>query len=349
MFNMKILKRDLKHGLIVLKVTDEEDLWYLGHAIEQGDLIRGRTERKIKIGSDENAKTVRKPVTLKIKTEKVEYEPQNNSLRVLGTITEGPDDVPLGSHHSFNLETNDEISIQKEYWPKYQIKKLEEAEKEKNKILLVVFDREQAHYAILKKKGYEKLSSIKGEVQKKQLEESTTKNFYAEISKNIEEYMKRLNTSKIIIASPAFWKEYLLKELPDELKKKTITATISTGSEEGFEELLKRSELVKALEEDRAANELRAIEEVMNAIRQEKACYGLKDCEEKINIGATQKILVSNNLLKEMKEKEKYKEIDNLLQAAENTNTEIIMITSKDNTAKIDGLGGIAGVLRWKA
>ncbi len=346
---MKILKRDLKHGLIVLKVTDEEDLWYLSHTIDQGDLIRGRTERKIKVGSDENAKTIRKPVHLKIKTEKTEYEPQNNSLRVLGTITEGPDDVPLGSHHSFNLETNDEISIQKEYWPKYQLKKLEEAEKEKNKILLVVFDREQAHFAALKKKGYEKLSSLKGEVQKKQLEENTNKNFYAEISKSIEEYVKRLNATKIIIASPAFWKEYLLKELPDELKKKTMPATISTGSEEGFEELLKRSELNKALEEDRAANELQAIEEVMHAIREEKACYGLKDSKEKIEMGATNKLIVSENLLKEMKEKNKYREIDSLLQTAEQTNTEIIIITSKDNTAKLDGLGGIAGVLRWKA
>jgi len=40
-------------------------------------------------------------------------------------------------------------------------------------------------------------------------------NFYSEIIKTLKEYDERYELDYIIIASPAFWKEYLMKELKD--------------------------------------------------------------------------------------------------------------------------------------
>lgn len=344
---MKILGKDLKKGDIGIQITDEEDLWYLSHILSAGDIVRGKTERKIKVGSDENAKTVRKTVYMKIRSEKIEYTPENNALRILGIIIEGPEDVSLGSHHSFALEINDIINIQKTHWANFEIQKLEEAQKQKTKIILAVFDREEAYFANLKRNGYEIIGEIKGDVQKKNDISEKKDNFFKEISKNLTEYNKRYSPDKIIIASPAFWKEYLEKELNKEVKNKIIKATVSSVNKTAFQELLKRDELKKALEDERSSSEMRAIEEVMIAISKEKACYGWKETKEKTTIGAILKVLVSDTFLKKMKEKERYRDVDSLLKNIESMKGEVLIITSKEAVDKLDGLGGIAGILRW--
>ena len=342
---MKILGKNLKYGEVSIEITNPEDLWYLSHIINPGEFVSGQTERKIKIGSGENTKTVRKQTHLEIKTEKIEY--QTDTLKVLGIITQGPDDVPRGEHHSFNIRVKDRIKIKKQSWLNYELKKLQDAEKEQTKILLVAFDREEAKFAELKKSGYEELSELKGDVQKKADQETRKDNFYKEISKQIQEYTKRLDIKQIIIASPAFWKEYLLKEMSEELKKITVSATISGVDKNSFREILQRPELQAALESERTTQELNIITEILSAISKEKAFYGEKEANKKISEGAAKIIAISENLLKEKKDKEKYAEIDNIMRTAENTKTEIFIISSGEAMNKLDSLGGIAGILRW--
>ncbi|MFA6073506.1 MAG: mRNA surveillance protein pelota [Candidatus Woesearchaeota archaeon] len=345
---MQILKKDLKHGEITLKITEQEDLWHLSHILEKEDIVKGRTERKIKIGNDENARVIRKPVFLAIEVEKVEYEPENNSLKVLGPIKEGPDDVSLGSYHSFNLEEKESITIIKKRWAKYELDRLNDAQLPKMLSLLVLFDREDAIIATLSGKGYKKIAELKGDIQKKADIDIKKTDFYKEIYTKIEEVEKRHIINNIIIASPAFWKEYLLAKFSDDLKKKTIVATISDVSDSAINELMKRPELSKALENQRTAQELNEIEDLLKSISNDKAFYGLVDTHNKIMLGATEKVYVSETFLKKMKEKEKYREIDSLLMTAENMNAKIIILTTDEPCKKLDGLGGIAGTTRWK-
>ena len=65
---MKIIHQNLKHGEIKLKAENLDDLWYLSSIIEPGDLVRGQTERKIKLGDegDRQQKVIKKKVTLAI-------------------------------------------------------------------------------------------------------------------------------------------------------------------------------------------------------------------------------------------------------------------------------------------
>ena len=90
---MHILKHDRKQGFLHLKADAPEDLWLLSRLINPGDTVRGSTERKLKIGGEDarNQKIVRKKMTLTLTTEKAVYE--HDALRLLGTITDGPDDV----------------------------------------------------------------------------------------------------------------------------------------------------------------------------------------------------------------------------------------------------------------
>src|SRR3989344_5735754 len=150
---MQLISSDFKKGLVKLKVTDKDDLWYLSHLMDQGDIIRGKTTRKIKIGDSENAKSVKKTYTLSIQAETVELT--ENSVRVNGKVMEETEDVPKGSYQSITLEEASEFSIEKSQWLSYQKQKLQEACEKKYDYLLCLFDREEVLFALTKKFGYE--------------------------------------------------------------------------------------------------------------------------------------------------------------------------------------------------
>ena len=47
---MKLLSKDLRKGYVKLTVENLDDLWYLSQIVDTGDLVKGVTFRKIKIG-----------------------------------------------------------------------------------------------------------------------------------------------------------------------------------------------------------------------------------------------------------------------------------------------------------
>lgn len=350
---MKIINQNIKKGEIKLKIENLDDLWYLSHIIDKNDIIKGSTTRKIKIGEQEqrNIKIVKKQVFIKLQTEKIEFT--TASLRVLGKIIEAPEDIPIGSYHTFNLEENTIITIIKEKWLKFQLDKLKEASQQtKSKILIVVLDREEALFALMKKSGYKLLTKIKGNVTKKAVEDKTKSNFYSEIINKTKDYDKRYNFNKIIIASPIFWKEELIKELKDEyLKKKIIQASCSSADISGINEVLKRPETQEALKQDRISKEINLVEELLKEISKNNlAIYGLNQTEKAINIGAVKTLILTDAFIQKQRERENYEKIDTMLKNTESMKGSVNIISSEhDGGKKLDGLSGIGALLRYKS
>ena len=186
---MKLIKKQLKKGELTIQVENINDLWYLSQLIEPSDFVKGKTERKIKIGSgdDRNVKVVRKTMFLELQVEKVDFHQYSEILKVLGIITLGPDDISKGSHHSFNVEVNTVITIKKEQWLKFQLERINEAVQNiKINLLIVVFDREEAYFAKLKSQGFEIIAHLVGDVQKKDKNHIAKGGFYKEIITKIE-------------------------------------------------------------------------------------------------------------------------------------------------------------------
>jgi protein pelota len=349
---MKIIKQDLRKGEITLKVENMDDLWYLSNMVDPGDYIKGKTVRKIKIGSQEERKsdTIKKTIFIKIKAEKIDF--LENQLRISGKIIEGPEDVSLGSYHSFEFEENTIATIGKESWLKFQLDKLKEASEEKTgKIMIVVLDREEALFALMQREGYKLLTAMKGDVNKKSFEEKTKSSFYEEIISLVKSYDERYKLSQIIIASPIFWKEELIKEVKDlNLKKKLIQATCSSADANGINEVLKRPETLEALKQDRISQEIRTIEDLLKEISKNNlAVYGLKQTKEAVEAGAVKELMITDNFIKKQREKENYNQIDFLLKNTESMNGKVMIISSEhEGGRKLDGLGGIAALLRYK-
>lgn len=340
---MKILKRDKNY--MQLKTENLDDLWCLSYVIDNSDLIKGKTERKIKIGEGDNVKVVRKTVTLSLNVNKVQFV--DNTLRVTGTVQHGTEDIPTGAHHTITLTDDCIFSLDKK-WASYQEQKIAEATKPRiPDILAIIFDREEALFYMLKSSGPIKLANIKGNVAKKG-EETQTSNFYKEMATQLKDYFDRYKPFHIIVASPSFFKDYLMKELPEELKKVTTTATTSSVGPGAAQELLKRPELKEVLQKNKSREELALVDSLLKALSDNLACYGPNEVQEQAMQGNVKTLLITDTFLRDSRESDTFDVIESILKQVEQTKGIIHIISTKDSVKKLNGITGIAGVLRWK-
>lgn len=351
---MIILKKDIKHGQVSLKTEDIDDLWYLSQLIDPGDFVTGKTLRKIKQLA-KNQQTVRiekRAVFLKLKVEKVEFHEYSDILRVAGTVEEGPDDIPKSSHHTFNVDVGTKITIVKEKWFNYQLKRLKEASTDKDLgILICTMDRDSAHFALLKRQGFKLLSEFEGDVIKKVEPDSKESKFYSQITKQLEQYVERYKIKHIILASPAFWKQDLVKQIKDDkLKQKITFATCNSVGKQAITEVLKRDEVKNVLGQDRITREIKIVETLLEEISKNNlAVYGYKQTKQAANIGAVSDLLLTTDFIHEKRQSNSFSEVDQVLKLVESMKAQIHIINSKNpGGKKLDGLGGIAAILRYK-
>lgn len=350
---MKILAAHFKKGFAKISIETPEDLWYLSTIIQTGDIIKGSTLRKIKIGSEEKSSVIRKKVFLSLIVTELTFSPHTPALRITGTILEAPEDIPHGSHHTIQAEINDTLTIQKEQWLSFHIEKLKEASEVKPPaILLTIFDREEAHFAQMTRHGYKLLSRIKGDVAKKRKEHHATGDFYHHIITLLRTYDERFKLDKIILASPSFWKEELLKQLSntDPLRKKLILATCSTVDETAFHEVLQRDETREALHQDRISKELTIIDQLLAEIaRQGAITYGIRHVIQAADAGAVRTLIITDTFITSSREEKNYQPIEKLLHTVDAMKGTITIIHGDHaGGKKLDGLGGVAAFLRYK-
>ena len=154
---MKIFRRDFRHGIVKLQVENLDDLWYLNSIIKENDLVRTQTIRRIKGKKDLlRGESERLTVTLTIKVEKTEFQPDSKVLRISGIIGEcSLEEVSIGSHHTFNVDTDTVLTIKKERWFQLDLERLKEAEKSslRPKLLVVVIEEGEAFIGLVRDSG----------------------------------------------------------------------------------------------------------------------------------------------------------------------------------------------------
>lgn len=339
---MRILKENAREGRIRLMPETGDDLWELSHIIGEGDRVKARTERKVKVGADKN-KVERKPMTLTITVTAVNLE--GHVLRVQGTIEEGPDDlISYGDHHSIQIEEHKAFELTKE-WDQVSRAKLEQAIKEDaNHLLLVTFDRDEAYFFKLSKRGHKQLAHLKGDVAKKRMG-GGSENFWETVSHQISEHNTRSDYQHIILAAPAFWTDYVTRELPDNIRKKAIIAQCSSIGPQALQEILTREEVRNAVKADRNAQEQALLEDVLQAVHQDQAAYGIDEVEEKARLGQLKLVVVTEDFIRQAREDETFERVDEVLSTVKQMKGDVHLL--EHATKQLDALGGIAGITRW--
>ena len=167
----------------------------------------------------------------------------------------------------------------------------------------------------------------------------------------LKDYEKRYSPESVIIASPAFFKDDLMKKIDDkEFKKKIVLSTCGSVSENAVDEVLKRPELKEALKKSRTREEELLVEELLSEIHKEGlAVYGFSEVQKAIEAGAVIKLLVGDFLIRELRQEEDYEKLDLLMKQVDNLKGEIFIISDDHAGGKnLKGLGGIAALLRYK-
>lgn len=351
---MRILHKDLKAGLLKLRIEAADDLWYLRAILEPGDLVQSRVERKLKVGEKEVA--VKRTAIVTIELEKLDFAMFGHELRLNGPVLESSlPEIAKGVYQTIDVRPGDIVGITKRRIWAWQLARLEEATKAVPlNILIVVHDREQALFALLKRYGWQLLGSLEGELPKKgaPADRPSPEDFFEQIAAELGRLVRLHSIKRVVLASPAFWREELLKRIRDAgLKQKIITASCSTVGPEAIGEVLRRPEIAAALREARIAEELRAVEQLLVEIGKDGlAAYGLEEVERAVGARNIASLLVSTKFIEAARERELFERVDALISATVAARAVLLIVDSgHPGGTKLDGLGGIAAILRYKS
>ncbi len=327
-----------------------DDLWHLEQVIEPGDFVSGSSDRKIK-GKDEQQKSERIRLFLKIQVETVEFHSFSGVLRANGIIVEGkPEElIQLKAHHALEIQLGEPVKIEKKEWKPHQIDRLKKAVEaaKREKVLLCVLDDETASFAFLKEFDLELKGAIRASTGGKRFaEESGSGEKYLDeiISKMLE-----LKPAKAIVAGPGFTKENLQKRIQNKNQKIPFPlffeSTNSTGIT-GLNELVKSGALEKIVQQTQIAKDSQLMEQFLTELGRETglAVYGKKEVLEAIQSSAVKELLVLDSLLREQ-----FKETELFLQQAEAQKAIVhIFNGNTDPGKKLEGFGGIVAILKFK-
>lgn len=351
---MKIINENEKEGIVEVVPETLDDLWHLSHVIEVGDNASSKTTRRIQDTSGDKTRGdrgVKKTFYLGLDIENISFHLFTGKLRLTGVITRGPEDlIPLGSHHTLEVKLNVPITIKKDRWPNWAIKRVNQAIEASKKLaaIIVVIEDDTATMGLMRQFGIEYYGPVKGHISGKRiLDKNRQKNiiqFYEKIVESIEKFDSIQN---IIIAGPGFGKNDFfdyIKEKHKDLAKMAIVESTGSGGRVGVGEVLKKGTVEKLTSEHRVASEMMAVNDLLSEIAKNssKVVYGTRQTTEAINLGAVSQLLILDVNVAE-------DNMGDLMDMTENMKGEVMVISSEhDGGKQLESLGGMAAILRYE-
>ncbi len=349
---VKIVEEDLRKGVLKVIPENPDDLWLLYNIIAPGDIVRAQTSREIK--GEKGASSRRIPMVLAIRVKKMEFQPFTERLRIRGIVVEGPERFGVkGHYHTINLELGKPITIIKEKWSQYLVKRIRESVKPRGRILLVALDYDEAAIALVSDQGvnilYEESARLPGKNKPEQFEHGL-KNYVNGIVQKIIDSIARHRPEILIIASPGGLAETVRRELLGRgINVRIMVDHISIGGRAGIQEILRRDvfkESVKELsviEADRILNEFR----MYLAKNPDMIAYGLDEVEEAARMNAVEKLVVIEDLIHSYDEEER-RRVERILDEVYRRRGKIIILPSRTDLAQeLKAFTGIIAVLRF--
>ncbi len=343
---MRILEAEKEPDFISLHVESDDDLWYLHNIISPNDRVKMTVLRRLEKQQDmtRSKETPRKPVTLTISVESVEFQEFSGTLRVLGTVISGSEDA-LGQHQSFAISPGDTFMLSKADWSDQQRKLFQEGVENKfsDRYYFVVIDDETAFIESLKSYGIQSLGKIDSHKTGKHYasdysEDKYLREVYDSLARAVPE------GSSVIVLGSGFTRDKFV-QLAKSFQTKFSFFTFPTArSDEGaIWEFLNTPESEEILKDFRLSGDSRLVEEFLKRLKTtEEATYGYEAVKNAIELGAVEVLAISEEKFRTEQGRE-------LLELADNfgTTVHIISLTGeKGNIVK--NFGGYCALLRYK-
>jgi len=346
---MRILKKNLKgnEGEIALVPQTLDDLWHLKYIIEPGDMVFALTKRKADSATDKlrPEKLEKKTVRLGILVESLEFHKFSNRLRLHGPIEHGMD---VGAYHTLNIEEGTDLSVIK-VWKGDQLERIEEAEAaaKRQKVIIVAVEEGDADIGFVRHYGVELYTHVRQSSGKG--EGSLRDDFFELLLEKLQYPLT--GEESIVLAGPGFTKEDFLnyvKTKEPEIAAGIITEDTSSIGMSGFQEVLRRGAVDRIVEQSRLSREASLMDELLKEISVDgKAAYGMEEVRKAQDYGAIETLLVADEYLRQDREEEG--NIDRFIRNVEYSKGKLVVFsTGFEPGQKLDALGGIAAILRFK-
>lgn len=347
---MRVLHKDPKGQSVRLVPETLDDLWHLSHLIEKGDHVtawtyRTREQKDEKLRSE---KTSKHRVELTVRVEEVEFALFADRLRVRGPIEAGGAD--LGSYHTltFEADAQTDLVLHKDaVFRPHQWDRIREAVAAAKRplVTLVCLDDEEATLAVLRQYGIQHVATLKGRPGGKMYRtEETVGEYFGEILAALKR--TRGADSPLLIVGPGFTRDSFL-EFVRQREAAWLGQFLSEGTGQsgmvGVQEALKRG-LVERLQKDQqVAADTVLVEDLFAQIAQNGAVgYGVVEVQRFLESGAVKLVVITDELLRTPVGEE-------ILEVAQRTQAKShIVATAHEAGKKLQGLGGVAALLRFK-
>jgi len=354
---MRILHDDVKHGVVTVMPEVLDDLWVLYNIVERGDRVYARTRREIRLGEryDRPEKGKRVSVLLGVTVERVTWDRHMNRLRIHGVICEAPEEVGAGSHHTFNVVLNKPLKIVKDRWMKHHLDQLKRAvERKMPPVIVISIDDEGYCIGILRGFGVdikveERITlpgKFKSDNRRRVLQE-----LFKSAADALEETQVNPDMSIVVLGLGYIKNDFLryLESKPDIKRRIIDVKSVNSAGKAAIYEALRAGVLSKALKHMRVTKETEAVEDLLRRLGKNRrdVAYGLKEVQRALYLGAIDKLLLTDSLLREASDEER-RSLESLMREVENKRGEVIIVSVEHEAgAKINSLGGIAALLRF--
>jgi protein pelota len=354
---LKIIETNLRQGFIKVVPDSQDDFWHLYNVIYKGDEVYAYTSRAIKSDSEANRpkSAERFSAFMGVRVESVAWDKFLGRLRVHGIIIHAPDIIPEGAHHTINVSLNQPITIVKPAWQKHHLDRLKRASEAEKPLIIVAIDDEGYAIAETKQYGIEvkveervKLPG-KNEADKRQ---GATNEFYKRVVTSLNQLWSQHHNS-IVILGMGFVKNDFVSYLKDSAgvmaKALADVKSVNNGGVAGIYEALRSGVLLKATHKMRVVDETEVMEEAMKRLGKGEGTitYGLDEVERAAQIGAIEKLILADSLLRESDDETRLR-IEKLLDEVEHRAGAVTVVSTEHEAgSKLLALGGVAALLRF--
>ncbi|MFB6221122.1 MAG: mRNA surveillance protein pelota [Halolamina sp.] len=354
---MRIVQRgrgEAGRDRVTLVPETVDDLWHLSHVLEPGDLVEGDTTRRIQRADDQMRDTggEREHLHVTIQVMDVEFARFANRLRVGGVIEACSREDQLGLHHTLNVETHEEITVEKRLKPD-QEDRLEEAAEATDApdVAIVTVEEGEAYIHTVQQYGTDEYATITGPTGKGEYAQPRERLF-----EELGSALQHVDVDAIILAGPGFTKrdagDYLESEYPEVAERIATTVDTSAAGDRGVHEVLKRGAVEEVQDQTRIARESELIDELTERISTgEKATYGVEETAEAAEYGAVETLLVVDERLRQERQEEGDWEVDanEIIESVEQKGGDVVVFSSEFAPGEqLSNLGGIAALLRYR-
>ncbi len=354
---MKILVKDIKHGVMKLELQNIDDLWVLYNVIRKGDQIVGRTTREVKSTDAARPSSKRVPVTLGITVQKVYFDRDLDRLRVHGIVFEAPQDIRVtGSHHTLSVGPEDVITLRKDRWLNHHVERVEEAMVAEEPIIILALDSEEASVAVLRSFGLDFKGEVrsrlpgKAEAEKRQV---AMKDYFHRIQTLLDVAFVEFS-GPMLIVGPGFTKDHFLKELKSQAKhigSRTVAVkAVGSGGIAGVHEAIRVGAIRKIRRDSRALQETELVNEALKRLGSSSGdvSYGLDRVEADTSLGAVETLIVADQVIREAQDEERSR-IEAMMRTVEERGGKVALVSSEHEAGKmLQSLGGVAALLRYR-